>query len=230
MNGNKLFAASIAILALALGFFLGNLHIGCGCCCQKAAMPCCNKMESPCPRQGMMPSPPSGAPHHPGEMLEGPHGGPQGDFKGPGPKGFRGPVNPELIDSLLQVTPEQKAAIEAGRVKGDSIFKDLRKNKHEAEKALGEALESGDNKAIDEAKAKVLEADKALLEHRINGVKALAKILSKEQRDKFNQIHKEQMKKFREFKKMDRLGPKGPGPKGPHGGPHGEMLPPPSQE
>ena len=36
MNGNKLFAASIAILALALGFFLGNLHINGGCCWRHA--------------------------------------------------------------------------------------------------------------------------------------------------------------------------------------------------
>ena len=219
MNGNKLFAASIAILALALGFFLGNLHIAGGCCCQKAEMSCCKKMEGPCPRQGMMPPPPPGA-HQPGEMHEG-HHGPKGDFKGNGPKGFKGP-NFEVIDSLLQVTPEQKAAIEASRAKGDSIFKDLRKNKHEAEKALGEALESADKAKIDAAKAQVLEADKALLEHRINGVAALANILSKEQLDKFNQFHKEQMKKFREFKK---------GPKGPHEGPHhGNPPPMPPQE
>jgi Spy/CpxP family protein refolding chaperone len=135
-------------------------------------------------------------------------------------------MNPETIDSLLQVTPEQKAAIEASRVKGDSIFKDLRKNKHEAEKALGEALEGNDKNAIDAAKAKVLEADKALLEHRINGVQALAGILSKEQFDKFNQFHKEQMKKFREFKK----GPKGPR-EGHHEGPHhGNPPPMPPQE
>ena len=124
--------------------------------------------------------------------------------------------NFEVIDSLLQVTPEQKAAIEASRAKGDSIFKDLRKNKHEAEKALGEALESADKAKIDAAKAQVLEADKALLEHRINGVAALAGILSKEQMDKFNQFHKEQMKKFREFKK---------GPKGPHHGNPPSMPP-----
>ena len=208
MNGNKLFAASIAILALALGFFLGNLHIG-GCCCQKAEMSCCKKMEGPCPRQGMMPPPPPGAPHHPGEMHEG-HKGPHGDFdKGPGPK-FKGP-NFEVIDSLLQVTPEQKAALEANRAKGDSIFKELRKQKHEAEKTLGAALESKDAESIETAKAKVLDADKALLEHRINGMAALGKILTAEQFEKFTAFHKEQMKKFREHRK----------------GPHGNPPPPP---
>ena len=214
MNGNKLFAASIAVLALALGFFLGNLNIG-GCCCQKAEMSCCKK-GAPCEHSAMN-APCEHGNHHMGE-----HKGPHGDFKGPGPR-FKGKMDFAEMDSLLQVTPEQKATIEASRTKGDSLFKDLRKNKHEAEKALGEALESGDKNAIETAKAKVLDADRALLEHRINGVQTLAGILSKEQFDKFNQFHKEQMKKFREFRK---------GPKGPHEehGPHGNPPPMPPQQ
>ena len=126
------------------------------------------------------------------------------------------------------MTPEQKAAIEESRVKGDSVFKELRKQKHEAEKALGEALESRDAASIDAAKAKVLEADKALLEHRINGMAALGKILTAEQLEKFNAFHKEQMNNFKERMKN---GPKGPGPHGehgPHGGHnHGNPPPPP---
>jgi Spy/CpxP family protein refolding chaperone len=119
-------------------------------------------------------------------------------------------MDPAAMDSLLQVTPEQKAAIEASRAKGDSIFRELRKQKHEAEKALGAALESKDEANIDAAKALVLEADKALLEHRINGMQALAGILTAEQLEKFNAFHKEQMKNFRERMKN-----------GPHRGPHG---------
>ena len=204
MKGVKLFTASLAVLALALGFFLGNFcSKGCPCC-NKAEMSCCKKMEGPCPRQGMTPPPPPGD-------FKGP--GPHGDFKGPK---FKHKMDPAIIDSMMQVTPEQKAALDEKRAKGDSIFKELRKNKHEAEKALGEALENNDAAAIEAAKAQVLDADKALLEHRINGVAALASILSKEQLDKFNQFHKEQMKKFREHKH---------GPKGPHGNP-----PPPQQE
>lgn len=196
MKGVKLFTASLAVLALALGFFLGNF-CGKSCpCCNKAEMTCCKKMEGPCPRHGMMPPPPPGA-HQPGDFDKGP--APHGDFKGPGPK-FKHKMDPAAIDSMLEVTPEQKTALEASRAKGDSIFKDLRKNKHEAEKALGQALENSDPAAIEAAKAQVLDADKALLEHRINGVAALASILSKEQLDKFNQFHKEQMKKFRERK------------------------------
>ena len=134
--------------------------------------------------------------------------GPHGDFE-KGPK-FRGKMDFAAMDSLLQVTPEQKATLEASRAKGDSIFKELRKQKHEAEKALGEALESKDSAGIDAAKAKVLNADKALLEHRINGMQALAGILTAEQLEKFNAFHKERTKAFKERFKN-----------GPHHGPHG---------
>ena len=44
----------------------------------------------------------------------------------------------------------------------------------------------------------MLDADKALLEHRINGVQSLAKVLSKEQLEKFNQFRKERMKEFKD--------------------------------
>ena len=188
MKDSKLFIAGIVAFALALGVILGNF-------CSKCNMCCCKKADAAqCMRHGMMPPPPPG-PHGDFHKDHRPHG----DFhKGPKHKGH---MNPEVIDSLLQVTPEQKAALDANRAKGDSIFKELRKQKHDAEKALGEALESGDQAATESAKAKVLDADKALLEHRINGVKSLAKVLSKEQLEKFNQFHKDRMKEFREHMK-----------------------------
>ena len=214
MNGNKLFAASIAILALALGFFLGTLKGSCCAPCEHSAMnaPCdCTKgLPCSCEKNGQPCHCPNCAKHENGEHK---HMGPHGDFE-KGPK-FKGP-NFAAIDSLLQVTPEQKAAIEASRVKGDSVFKVLRQQKHEAERALGEALESKDAAGIDAAKAKVLEVDKALLEHRINGMAALGKILTAEQLEKYNNFHKEQMRNFRE--RMNN-GPKGHGPHGEHG-PH----------
>lgn len=185
MKDSKLFIAGIVAFALALGVILGNFcSKNSACCCQKADM-------SQCMRQGMTPLPPPG-PHGDFHKDHRPHG----DFH----KGHkhRGHMNPEVIDSLLQVTPEQKAALDANRAKGDSIFKELRQQKHDAEKALGEALESGDQAATENAKAKVLDADKALLEHRINGVQSLAKVLSKEQLEKFNQFHKDRMKEFKE--------------------------------
>ena len=188
MKDSKLFIAGIVAFALALGVILGNFcSKNSACCCQKADM-------AQCMRQGMTPPPPPG-PHGDFHKDHRPHG----DFH----KGHkhRGHMNPEVIDSLLQVTPEQKAALDANRARGDSIFKELRKQKHDAEKALGEALESGDQAATENAKAKVLDADKALLEHRINGVQSLAKVLSKEQLEKFNQFHKERMKEFKDRRK-----------------------------
>ncbi len=162
-------------------------------------------------------------PPKPGPVPEGfeakaPHG------EKSGKKDFKHRMDIAAMDSLLQVTPEQKAALEANRIKGDSIFKDLRKQKHDAEKALGAALESKDEANINAAKALVLEADKALLEHRINGMQALAGILTAEQLEKFNAFHKEQMKNFRERMKN---GPH----RGPHGGhEHGNPPPMPPQE
>ena len=150
MNGNKLFAASIAILALALGFFLGTLKGSCCAPCEHSAMnaPCDCTKGLPCSCEK------NGQPCHCPNCAKHDHKGPHGDFD-KGPK-FKGP-NFAAIDSLLQVTPEQKAAIEASRVKGDSVFKVLRQQKHEAERALGEALESKDAAGIDAAKAKVQE-------------------------------------------------------------------------
>lgn len=220
MNGNKLFAASIAILALALGFFAGRFcNFNCcsssTTCCQKGG-PCACSQGLPCACEK------NGQPCHCPNCAKHGHKGPHGDFD-KGPK-FRGKMDLAAMDSLLQVTPEQKAAIEASRAKGDSIFRELRKQKHEAEKALGAALESKDEANIDTAKALVLEADKALLEHRVNGIQALAGILTAEQLEKFNAFHKEQMKNFRERMKN---GPH----RGPHGGhEHGNPPPMPPQE
>jgi Spy/CpxP family protein refolding chaperone len=197
MNGAKLFVASLVVLALTLGFFLGNICNKSGCCCNKAEMACCKKMEGMCPRQGIMPPPPPPGPHHHGDFQKGPRG-PHGDFR-ESPR-FKERFNPALIDSMLEVTPEQKAALDANRAKGDSIFKELRKQKHDAEKALGMALEKNVAEEIETAKIQVLDADKALLEHRIKGVAALTKILSPEQRAKFDQYRKEQREKFREQK------------------------------
>lgn len=197
MNGAKLFVASLVVLALTLGFFLGNICNKSGCCCNKAEMACCKKMEGMCPRQGMMPPPPPPGPHHHGDFQKGPRG-PHGDFR-ESPR-FKERFNPALIDSMLEVTPEQKAALDANRAKGDSIFKELRKQKHDAEKALGMALEKNVAEEIEAAKIQVLDADKALLEHRIKGVAALTKILSPEQRAKFDQYRKEQREKIREQK------------------------------
>lgn len=186
MKGSvKLFIASLIVFAASVGFFAGSF---------------CNK---PCPRgpmamEGMAPPPPQFD-----EKAS------RADFK----RGPKGPIPGEL-DSLLQVTPEQKEALEKNRAENDSIFKELRKNKFQAEKALGAALDSEDSMAIEAAKAKVMEAHKALLDYRVIAMASLNKILTKEQREKFRAFHKENMKKFKEHK--GHKNHKGPhGPKGP---------------
>lgn len=112
-------------------------------------------------------------------------------------RGFK-PVD---IDSLLQVTPEQKAALDANRIKCDSALKKMRENKHAAEHKLGEALDINDSLGVEKASLLVIECDKALLEHRIEAMRDLSKILTKEQLEKFNNLHKIHNKKlrFKEF-------------------------------
>lgn len=109
--------------------------------------------------------------------------------------------NPVNIDSLLQVTPEQKAALDSNRIKCDSALKKLRENKHAAERKLGEALDANDSLGVEKASLLVIECDKALLEHRIGAMRDLSKILTKEQLEKFNNLHKMHNKKpkFKEF-------------------------------
>ena len=95
------------------------------------------------------------------------------------------------MDSILQVTHEQRAALDKQRIVMDSTFKALRKQKMDAEKALHEALDSNDEKQIIAAKAGIIKAQEALLDHRINGVRNFNKILTKEQLEKFKSFHKD---------------------------------------
>lgn len=210
MKGSaKLFIASLIVFAASAGFFAGSV---CMKPCPKGPM----AMEGFQP--GMMPSPPGFDGKNPPPEMKGPMGQ-------HGPKGHRGPHGPngpdrKMMDSLLQVTADQKVALEKNRTEAEETLKTLRKNKFEAEKALGEALNTEDIKAIETAKANVLSADKALLDHRINSIAALNKILTKEQREKFRAFHKEAMKKFKDHK--------GHGPKpgmGPDMGPKFEGEP-----
>lgn len=212
MKGSaKLFIASLIVLACSLGFFGGAVVFG------------CNKAPMSCPK-GFMPPPPPGGPHFDGK-------GPQFDGKGPhGPKRDhkKGPgFGPDMMDSVLQVTPEQKEALKAQREEMDAGFKTLREQKMAGEKELREALENGDDAKIAAAKGKVLAAQEALLNHRIDGVKKMSKILNKEQMEKFSNFQKE-------MGKLHKRGPGGPmhgpmhGPKhGPKGGfgPEGPVPP-----
>lgn len=219
MNAStKTFFASLIIFACSLGFFIGAFAFNnagfstcskngiCefqpGDCCKKKA-DCCKK-KAPCGPDCKCPR----CMRHGEEFGEGPHH--KGDhFRGEPPrdpnfngkhfdkkfyKKFDFKKGEAFMDSMLQVTPEQKAALEQQRRVMDSTFKELRKQKKEAEKILREALDSNDDKKIAAAKANILKAQEGLLNHRIKGVKDFNKILTKEQLDKFKSMQFEHMK------------------------------------
>lgn len=203
MNAStKTFFASLIIFACSLGFFIGAFAFNnagfspcskngiCefqpGDCCKKN-MDCCKKKAGCCKRHGE-------GPHHMGDHFRGEpprdpnfHGK---DFD----KKFDFKKGEAFMDSVLQVTHEQKAALEQQRKATDSTFKVLRKQKKEAEKSLRDALDANDEKKIAAAKAEILKAQEALLNQRIKGVKDFNKILTKEQLEKFKAMHFEHMK------------------------------------
>ena len=195
-NSVKLFVASLIVLACAVGFFLGtccSVH-----CCHKHS---CDRMDAP-------------------EKVA---AAPEGHFK----KGHEGMgfqknwPHPAMFDSLLQVTPEQKTALDKHREETGKAFKELFGQKMSAEKELKEALDSGDEAKIEEAKVKILDAQKALLDNRIEGVKSINKILTKEQQEKFRQVLKDHIEKF----KKGHHGKRGPRESGPTPPPEREAPP-----
>ena len=196
-NSVKIFVASLIVLACAVGFFLGT-------CC---SVHCCHKHS--CDRMGA-----------PEKVAAEPH---EGHFKkGHEGKGFqKNWPHPAMFDSLLQVTPEQKTALDKHREETGKAFKELFGQKMSAEKELKEALDSGDEAKIEAAKVKILDAQKALLDNRIEGVKSINKILTKEQQEKFRQVLKENIEKF----KKGHHGKRGPRESGPTPPPEREAPP-----
>ncbi len=195
-NSVKIFVASLIVLACAVGFFLGtccSVH-----CCHKHS---CDRMDAP-------------------EKVA---AAPEGHFK----KGHEGMgfqknwPHPAMFDSLLQVTPEQKTALDKHREETGKAFKELFGQKMSAEKELKEALDSGDEAKIEAAKVKILDAQKALLDNRIEGVKSINQILTKEQQEKFRQVLKENIEKF----KKGHHGKRGPRESGPTPPPEREAPP-----
>ena len=195
-NCVKLFIASLIVLACAVGFFLGT-------CC---TMHCCHKHS--CDSMG--------APEKVAAPHEAHHKKKHED------KGFqKNWPHPAMFDSLLQVTPEQKIALEKHREETGKAFKEFFGQKMSAEKELKEALDSGDEAKIEAAKVKILDAQKALLDNRIEGVKSINKILTQEQQEKFRQILREYHENF----KKGHHGKRGPRESGPTPPPEREAPP-----
>ena len=189
MNAStKTFFASLIIFACSLGFFIGAFafnNAGSAFCPNGRI---CAFQPEDCYKRNL-----DYRMRHGEGFSEGPHHkdnrfNRKFDFK----------KDMDFMDSVLQVTHEQKAALEQQRHMMDSTFKELRKQKIEAEKTLREALDSNDDKKIAAAKANILKAQEGLLNHRIDGVKGLNKILTKEQQDKFKFLQFERMKKQHE--------------------------------
>lgn len=201
-NSTKILIASFIILACSIGFFAGSFFMNPGFACKRECPMMANGPMN-CPRM-------AGHGHHmkhkahmpqqqgmqPGEFKH------HKDFKGKhnkGPHGHDFHKNMEKhiaeMDSVMQVTPEQKEALKANRTVMDSTFKTLGKQKMEADKAFRDALESGDAGKINEAKAKVLMAEEAMLNQRAVSFTELAKILSPEQREKFRAFRKAKFQK-----------------------------------
>jgi len=210
-DSTKILIASIIIFACSIGFFIGAFafnNSGCSSCANKAitccskkgtcdfkAGDCCKKKMDCCKRHhGEF----RGDKFHHGPNFHGePPRGPHfkgNDFDKKFDKKFDFKKGEAFMDSVLQVTHEQKAALEQQRKATDSTFKILRKQKKEAEKSLRDALDANDDKKIATAKAEILKAQEALLNHRIQGVKAFNKILSKEQLEKFKAMQFEHKK------------------------------------
>ncbi len=177
----KLFIASMVVFACALGFFAGAL---------------CFNQKNSCSKEGVM-APPPPPMHGPGMRHVN---------SGDAPR-----VSPEVLDSILQVTAEQKEQIRKQRVETDSIVKVVREQRKNAEKQLRAALDAGDMEQINTAKAAVAAAQTAMLDQRVKGYLGLAEILSKEQMEQFRAFHKEQTKKR---------------PHGPRHGEHNKTTPP----
>lgn len=213
-DSTKILIASIIIFACSIGFFIGAFafnNSGCSSCANKAitccskkgtcdfkAGDCCKKKMDCCKRHG--------GEFRGDKFHHGPHmkpfmdGKPFKDGKEPKPfeKKFNAIKDMAFMDSVLQVSHEQKAALEKQRRSVDSTFKVLRKQKKEAEKALRDALDNNDEAKIAAAKKDILKAQEALLNLRVDGVKGLNKILTKEQQEKFKFMQFERMKKLQD--------------------------------
>ena len=223
-DSTKILIASIIIFACSIGFFVGafafNGNSSCSskavaCCskkgtCESKIGDCCKKKMDCCKRHGEFRGDKfHHSPHFHGEPPHGPHMKPFMDGKqfkdgkpfkeGKEPKPFEKKFNAikdmAFMDSVLQVSHEQKVALEQQRRSLDSTFKVLRKQKKDAEKALRDALDNNDEAKITAAKKDILKAQEALLNLRVDGVKGLNKILTKEQQEKFKFMQFDRMKK-----------------------------------
>lgn len=96
------------------------------------------------------------------------------------------------LDSILQVTPEQRIKLDSHRLKNDSLRFSLTNEFKIAEVALQEALGSKpiDEGKVETARKKLLELSEKRLNQRIAGMRFFTETLTPEQYKSFNHFHK----------------------------------------
>lgn len=173
----KILLGSVTLLALALGFFLGTLYSSQSC---QANSPEKLALTQNQPQQAE-----KNLKNTPEKKMK------RDKFK------RKKWYSIEKLDSLLQLSPEQKTAMDSLRKNQDSLFSIIRTETKKAEMNLREAMEAQnpDSALIESAKKKILEVQEFALNHRILGNSRLSKILTPEQKQKMQEFHKAHFKK-----------------------------------
>lgn len=176
-NSTKILIASFIILACSIGFFTGSIFMNPYMLCKKTCPMVNNEQVNQKHIRGPhTPYPQKGDKFRQHRNHKKEH---RFDFHKNKQK------NIAEMDSVMQVTPEQKKALAMNRTLMDSIFIELNKQKKEAVKYFRDALEEGDTNKINSAKTRVLATEESILTQRAICFAELAKILSPEQREKF---------------------------------------------
>lgn len=172
----KILFASIILLSCAIGFFLGALYNSPNCSLNSE-----NKAQF---QQ---------------QQVKGKENFPDKNFKKNPPHKKKGKFFFQELDSLLQLSSEQRLAMDGLRKEQDSAFSQIKKDTRNAEKELRQVLDADiiDSVLIQNAKIKILEMQEKALNQRISGKMALSKILTSEQKLKMKEIHKNRFEKHK---------------------------------
>lgn len=172
----KILFASIILLSCAIGFFLGALYNSPNCSLNSE-----NKAQF---QQ---------------QQVKGKENFPDKNFKKTPPHKKKGKFFSQELDSLLQLSSEQRLAMEGLRKEQDSAFSQIKQDTRNAEKELRQVLDADiiDSVLIQNAKIKILEMQEKALNQRISGKMALSKILTSEQKLKMKEIHKNRFEKHK---------------------------------
>lgn len=96
------------------------------------------------------------------------------------------------LDSILQLTPEQKVKLDSHRVVNDSLRSISFENFKQAETELQDALAAQpiDENAVEQAKKKLLQLNEKRLDQRIKDIRFFSATLTPEQHRSFKALHR----------------------------------------